>query len=377
MVIGTPTEIKNSERRVGLTPVGVRELIRAGHDVIIQQGAGLGAGITDEDYEAAGAKIVPTAADVYGQADLVVKVKEPQAPERAMLRPGQILFAYLHLAPDPEQTADLVASGATAVAYETVTSPRGGLPLLAPMSEVAGRLSVQAAAWSLEATHGGSGMLIGGVPGVAPAKVVIVGGGVVGKNAAQIAVGMGGDVTVLDRDLGVLDHISERFGATVRTIYSTTSTLEEYVVDADVVIGAVLVRGARAPRLVTAEMVKQMRPGSVLVDVAIDQGGSFETSHATTHTDPVYTVDGVVHYAVANMPGAVPKTSTHALTNATLPYVLELASRGLDALLANEHLRNGLNVHAGQVTEAHVAEGLGYEYVDPILALRPSSHVSQ
>lgn len=370
MLVGTPTEIKNSERRVGLTPVGVRELIRAGHDIIIQQGAGLGAGITDEDYEAVGAKIVPTAADVYGQADMVVKVKEPQATERAMLRAGQILFAYLHLAPDPEQTVDLVASGVTAVAYETVTSPLGGLPLLAPMSEVAGRLSVQAAAWSLEATHGGSGMLIGGVPGVAPAKVVIIGGGVVGRNAAQIAVGMGGDVTVLDRDLAVLDHISERFGATVRTIYSTTSTLEEYVVDADVVIGAVLVRGARAPRLVTAEMVKQMRPGSVLVDVAIDQGGAFETSHATTHTDPVYTVDGVVHYAVANMPGAVPKTSTYALTNATLPYVLELASNGLQALTANEHLRDGLNVHAGRVTEPHVAEALGYDYVDPLVALR-------
>ncbi len=369
MIVGTPTEIKDSERRVGLTAIGVRELSRAGHTVLIQSGAGAGAGIPDEDYEAAGAKIVAGATDLFAEAEMIVKVKEPQAVERALLRPGQLLFAYLHLAPDAEQTRDLVASGATAVAYETVTSDRGGLPLLAPMSKVAGRMSVQAAAWSLEATHGGSGMLLGGVPGVAPAKVVVIGGGVVGENATQIAVGMGADVTVLDRDLDVLERLSQRFGTTIRTIYSTTATLEEYVLDADVVIGAVLVRGARAPRLVTAQMVREMRPGSVLVDVAIDQGGAFETSHPTTHSDPVYIMDDVVHYAVANIPGAVPRTATYALTNATLPYVLGLAGGGLEAVRANLHLQNGLNVHAGHVTEPHVADSLGYEYVEPAIAL--------
>lgn len=369
MIVGTPTEIKDSERRVGLTAIGVRELTRAGHTVLIQSKAGAGAGITDGDYEAAGAKIVSTAADLFNQAELIVKVKEPQAVERAMLRPGQLLFAYLHLAPDADQARDLMASGASAIAYETVTSARGGLPLLAPMSQVAGRMSIQAAAWSLEATHGGSGMLLGGVPGVPPAKVVVIGGGVVGENATQIAVGMGADVTVLDRDLDVLERLSQRFGATVHTIYSTTATLEEYVLDADVVIGAVLVRGARAPKLVTASMVRQLRAGSVLVDVAIDQGGAFETSRPTTHSDPIYAVDDVVHYAVANIPGAVPKTSTYALTNATLPYVLELAGAGLEALRTNPHLQNGLNVHAGHITEPHVAESHGYDYLEPRTAL--------
>jgi len=369
VIVGTPAEIKDSERRVGLTAIGVRELSAVGHIVIVESGAGLGAGISDSDYENAGAKIVSSAADVFGEAELVVKVKEPQSVERAMLRPDQMLFTFLHLAPDLPQTRELIDSGATAIAYETVTSRRGGLPLLAPMSKVAGRISIQAAAWSLEATHGGSGMLLGGVPGVAPAKVVIIGGGVVGENAAQIAIGMGADVTILDRDLDVLEHLSQRFGAAVRTIYSTTSTLEEYVLDADVVVGAVLVRGAKAPRLVTAKMVAQMRQGSVLVDVAIDQGGAFETSHATTHSDPVYIVDGVVHYAVANMPGAVPRTSTYALTNATLPYVLKLAANGLDALRADDHFRAGLNVHAGAITEPHVAAAHDLEYADPAMAL--------
>jgi alanine dehydrogenase len=369
VIVGTPTEIKDSERRVGLTAVGVRELTAHGHTVLIQSGAGVGAGVSDRDYENAGGKIVTNPDDVFAEAEMIVKVKEPQAVERAMLRPEQLLFTYLHLAPDADQTRELIDSGATAIAYETITSARGGLPLLAPMSKVAGRLSVQAAAWSLESTHGGAGMLLGGVPGVAPAKVVIIGGGVVGENAAQIAIGMGADVTVMDRDLDVLEHLSQRFGAAIRTIFSTKATLEDYVLQADVVIGAVLVRGARAPRLVTAEMVKAMHPGSVMVDVAIDQGGAFETSHATTHRDPVYLVDDVVHYAVANMPGAVPKTSTYALTNATLPYVLGLADRGLDALRNDEHFRNGLNVHAGHVTEPHVADTHGYAFIDPATAL--------
>lgn len=369
MIIGVPTEIKDSERRVGLTAAGARELDAAGHSVLVQAGAGEGAGISDADYEGAGAKLVATAAEVFERADLVVKVKEPQAVERAMLRPDQILFTYLHLAPDAAQTADLVDSGATAIAYETVVSPTGGLPLLAPMSKVAGRLSIQAAAWSLESTHGGAGMLLGGVPGTAPAKVTIIGGGVVGENAAQIAIGMGADVTVLDRNLDVLEHLSQRFGASIRTIYSTAHSLDEYVLDADVVIGAVLVRGAKAPKLVTAEMIAAMRPGSVVVDVAIDQGGAFETSHPTTHSDPIYEVDGVVHYAVANMPGAVPRTSTWALTNATLPYVMKLAGSGLDALRTDTGFREGLNVHRGQVTERHVAATHGYDHVEALAAL--------
>lgn len=367
MIIGVPTEVKDSERRVGLTPTSVRELTGAGHTVMVQAGAGVGAGAPDAAYEGVGAKILDTAAEVFERADMIVKVKEPQAPERDMLRAGQIIFTYLHLAPDPAQTADLVASGCVAIAYETVTSPHGGLPLLSPMSKVAGRLSVQAAAWSLESTHGGAGMLLGGVPGVAPAKVVVIGGGVVGENATQIAIGMGADVTVLDRNVEVLERLDKRFGAQIRAIYSTAHALEEYVLDADVVIGAVLIPGARAPKLVTAEMVAEMRPGSVLVDVAIDQGGAFETSHATTHSDPVYLVDDVVHYAVANMPGAVPKTSTYALNNSTLPYVLEIAEHGADAaMLRNEHLRNGLNVYKGSVTEPHVARDQGYEYAAPL-----------
>ncbi len=369
MIIGVPTEIKNSERRVGLTAAGARELTAAGHTVLVQSNAGAGAGISDGEYREAGADLPEDPAEVFERAELIVKVKEPQAVERAMLAPGQLLFTYLHLAPDLVQTEELVASGATAIAYETVTSPAGGLPLLAPMSTVAGRLSIQAAAWSLEATHGGAGMLLGGVPGTAPAKVAIIGGGVVGENAIQMAVGLGADVTVLDRDLMVLDRLSQRFGPAISTIYSTAAALDEFVLDADVVIGAVLVRGSAAPKLVSAEMVGQMRRGSVLVDVAIDQGGAFETSHATTHTDPIYEVEGVVHYAVANMPGAVPKTSTSALTNATMPFVMALARDGLNALRNDPAFLNGLNVHAGVVTEPHVAAAHGQEYVKPLAAL--------
>jgi alanine dehydrogenase len=367
VIVGVPTEVKDSERRVGLTPTSVRELTAAGHAVMIQSGAGLGAGASDAAYEGVGAKILDTATEVFERADMIVKVKEPQPQERPMLRRDQVIFTYLHLAPDPDQTADLVDSGCIAIAYETVTSPTGGLPLLSPMSKVAGRLSVQAAAWSLESSHGGAGMLLGGVPGVAPAKVVVIGGGVVGENATQIAIGMGADVTVLDRNVDVLERLDKRFGAQIRAIYSTAAAVDEYVHDADVVIGAVLIPGASAPKLVTAEMVAAMRTGSVLVDVAIDQGGVFETSHATTHTDPIYIVDGVVHYAVANMPGAVPRTSTYALNNSTLPYVLELAAHGADAaLLRNEHLRNGLNVYKGAVTEPHVAREQGYDYQAPL-----------
>lgn len=361
--VGLPKEIKNHEQRVGLTPASVYELTRRGHSVLVETNAGVGIGATDADYQAAGADIATDAAAVFSTADMIIKVKEPQAVERAMLREGQTLFTYLHLAPDPDQTKDLVDSGATCIAYETVTDDRGGLPLLAPMSKVAGRMSITAAANYLQKPNGGAGLLIGGVPGVPAAKVVIIGGGVVGQHAAEMAIGLGGDVAILDRSNAVLDHCSARWGAAVTTVYSTLDALERYVADADVVIGAVLVHGDKAPKLVTAEMVRGMKKGSVLVDVAIDQGGAFETSHATTHQDPVYIVDDVVHYAVANMPGAVPNTSTYALNNATLPFTLALADMGPKAaMMAFPHLQNGLNVSGGQVTEPHVADALGYVF---------------
>lgn len=370
MRVGVPTEIKTLEQRVGLTPTSVRELVSRGHEVMVQSDAGAGIGAADADYVASGAIVGADASEVFEFAKLVVKVKEPQAIERAMLRPDHVLFTYLHLAPDAAQTTDLVASGATCIAYETVTDRKGGLPLLAPMSMVAGRMSIQAAANALEAPHGGSGLLMGGVPGVAPAKVAIIGGGVVGSHAAEMAIGLGADVSLLDRDLDVLDEISARFGSSIKPIYSTSASLEELVEDADVVIGAVLVKGARAPRLVTADNVKRMRSGSVLVDVAIDQGGCMETSRATTHAEPTYLVDDVVHYCVANMPGAVPKTSTYALNNSTLPFVLALADKGAPAALKEDaHLLNGLNVIDGKITEIAVAKALDYDYVEPLAAL--------
>ena len=366
VLVGTPTEMKNAEKRVGLTPASARELVAHGHEVMIQAGAGVGIGATDDDYRAAGARMVDTAAEIFERADMIVKVKEPQADERAMLREGQILFAYLHLAPDPEQTRDLVASGAICVAYETVTDDRGGLPLLAPMSQVAGRMSVQAGAHALESAQGGAGVLLGGVPGVHSGQVVVLGGGVVGENAIEMAVGLGALVTVLDRSIAALDRLSHRFGATLETIYSTRTAVEDLVAVADLVIGAVLVKGSRAPKLVTREMLGTMRTGSVLVDVAIDQGGCFETSHPTTHADPTFVIDGIVHYCVANMPGAVPRTSTYALNNATLPFILALADLGpATAMSRDHHLRNGLNVAHGLVTEPAVAESLGYEYSEP------------
>jgi alanine dehydrogenase len=370
VLVGTPTEIKAAERRVGLTPDSARELVTHGHEVVVQRGAGDGIGAPDSAYEAIGARLVDTAEEVFDDAELIVKVKEPQAGERALLRGHHLLFTYLHLAPDPAQADDLVASGATCLAYETVTDRHGHLPLLAPMSKVAGRMSVQAGAHCLESPSGGAGILIGGVPGVPAARVVVLGGGVVGENAVQMALGLAASVTVVDRDVAVLDHLSARFGPQLGTVYSTRAAVEDLVLGADLVIGAVLVRGARAPHLVTAEMVKHMRPGSVLVDVAIDQGGCFETSHPTTHDDPTFVVDDVVHYCVANMPGAVARTSAHALNNATLPHVLALADRGLHgALAADPHLRDGLNVHAGQITEAAVADALGRKHVPVEVAL--------
>ena len=370
MLVGVPREIKNAERRVGLTPASVRELVAHGHEVMVEASAGAGIGASDAEYVTAGASIAVGAAEVFGAADLIVKVKEPQAVELAMLRPEQVLFTYLHLAPDPDQTAGLVASGAICIAYETVTDSHGGLPLLAPMSQVAGRMSIQAGAHCLESAQGGAGVLLGGVPGVEAGKVVVIGGGVVGENAIEMAIGLDAAVTVLDRDVHVLDRLSRRFGSALATVYSTRTAIDDHVADADLVVGAVLVKGSRAPHLVSADMVRQMRAGSVLVDVAIDQGGCFETSHATTHESPTYVVDDVVHYCVANMPGAVPRTSTHALNNVTLPFVLALADKGArDALLADPNFLGGLNVCRGQVTETAVAEALGYGHVDPAAAL--------
>jgi alanine dehydrogenase len=370
MRVGCPREIKDHEYRVGLTPGSVREYVAHGHQVLVETGAGLGIGADDGAYQAAGARIVGSAADIFAQSDMVVKVKEPQAAEWRQLRRGQILYTYLHLAPDAEQTRGLVESGVTAVAYETVTDDHGGLPLLAPMSEVAGRLAIQAGATALQKAHGGRGILLGGVPGVLPAKVTIVGGGVVGLNAAKMAVGLGADVTILDRSLPRLRQLDDIFAGRVRTRFSTIEALEDEVFTADLVIGAVLIPGAAAPKLVTREMLSGMKSGAVIVDVAIDQGGCFETSRATTHSDPTYEVDGVIHYCVANMPGAVPITSAHALNNATLSHGLKLADHGLKAIAEDRHLRAGLNVHQGRVTNKAVAEALGYEAVEPQAALK-------
>ncbi|MBA4344227.1 MAG: alanine dehydrogenase [Methylibium sp.] len=364
MRIGCPKEIKNHEYRVGLTPASVHELVQHGHQLLVQSGAGAAIGLSDEQYVAAGAEIAPDAASVFGRSEMIVKVKEPQPQECAMLREGQILYTYLHLAPDPEQTAALVKSGAVCIAYETITGPGGGLPLLAPMSEVAGRMSIQAGAAHLEKSKGGMGVLLGGVPGVAPAHVVVIGAGVVGTHALQMAVGMGARVTVLDKNVDRLRQLDLVYGNRISTLYSSAHALEEAVLAADLVIGGVLIPGAAAPKLVTRQMVSRMRKGAVVVDVAIDQGGCFETSHATTHADPTFVVDGVVHYCVANMPGAVARTSTFALNNATIGHALALADKGWQqALKDNAHLRAGLNVALGKVCYEAVAQSLGYAYV--------------
>ncbi|MGH1358951.1 MAG: alanine dehydrogenase [Burkholderiaceae bacterium] len=363
MLIGTPKEIKNHEYRVGLTPESVTELAAHGHQILVEAGAGSGIGADDIQYQQAGATIVDSASEVYARADMVVKVKEPQPGERAMLREGQILYTYLHLAPDPKQTEDLLASGVIGIAYETVTDKTGGLPLLKPMSQVAGRMSIQAGATALEKSHGGRGVLLGGVPGVAPGKVLVIGGGVVGFNAAQMAVGVGADVTILDRDPEVMERIGIHFGASAKTRFSNRANLAEVVAAADLVIGAVLIPGAAAPKLVSREMLATMKPGAVLVDVAIDQGGCFETSRATTHEDPTYVVDGIVHYCVANMPGGVARTSTYALNNVTLPHSLRIADKGWSQALRDDpHLQNGLNIWRGHVTCEPVAQALNHTY---------------
>lgn len=371
MLIGVPKEIKNHEYRVGLVPSSVRELMHNGHKVIVETCAGAGIGFSDRDYKAAGASIVGSAAEVFGKAEMIVKVKEPQPKECKMLQKGQLLYTYLHLAPDPQQTEGLIKSGATAIAYETVTSPKGGLPLLAPMSEVAGRMSVQVGAHYLEKAQGGAGILLGGVPGVRAANVAVIGGGISGTHAVRMAMGMEAQVTVIDRSLDRLRQLDEIFGAKLNTIYSTVDAIEHYVTSSDLVIGAVLIPGAAAPKLVTRKMMKQMRPGSVVVDIAIDQGGCFETSHATTHADPVYVVDGVTHYCVANMPGAVARTSTIALNNATLPFAVALANKGYKRALAEDpHLLNGLNIHDGKVAHKAVAEALKLKFTPAQEALR-------
>ena len=361
MRIGVPTEIKCNEFRVGLVPGSVRELTARGHEVVVQSGAGAGIFADDADYEKAGARILPTADAVFAEAEMIVKVKEPQAVEVARLKPAQILFTYLHLAPDPEQARGLLASGATAIAYETVTDAAGGLPLLAPMSEVAGRLAIEAAAIALRRPTGGRGVLMGGVPGVRPAKVVVLGGGVVGTHAARMAAGLGADVSIIDRSLPRLRQLDELFEGRVRTLASTMDIIETEVLGADVVVGAVLVAGASAPKLVTRDMLTRMKRGAVLVDVSIDQGGCFETSRPTTHDNPTFEVDGVIHYCVANMPGAVPVTSAQALNNATLPFVIKLASKGLAAFDDDKHLAAGLNVRDGRIMHAAVASSLGFD----------------
>lgn len=371
MKIGCPTEIKPQEFRVGMTPDAAREAVNHGHTVYMQQGAGLGAGFTDADYQLAGAVVLDTADEIFAQSDMIVKVKEPQAAERKMLREGQLLFTYLHLAPDPAQTRDLLASGCSAIAYETVTDSHGGLPLLAPMSEVAGRLAPQVGAWTLQKANGGRGVLMGGVPGVAPAKVVVIGGGVVGTHAAKVAAGMGADVTVLDRSLNRLRYLDDVFGRSFKNRYATAGATAELVRDADLVIGAVLIPGAAAPKLVSRADLADMKPGAALVDVAIDQGGCFETSKATTHAEPIYEVDGIMHYCVANMPGAVARTSTLALGNATLPFLLNLADKGWKKACADDpHLLKGLNVHAGRLTYEAVGKALGLDVISPETALQ-------
>ena len=374
MRIGVPKETKTDEYRVGLVPESVRELSASGHEIFVETNAGIGINASDDDYRKFGAKILGTPQEVFECADMIIKVKEPLAPERALLRENQILFTYLHLAPDPEQTSDLVNSGAVCIAYETITDDKGGLPVLAPMSKVAGRMAVQEGAWCLERPHGGTGMLLGGVPGVEPAKVVIIGGGVVGTHSTHIAVGMGADVWVLDRNLSVLDNHWMQFGRSTNGVFSTRSMLEKHVIDADLVIGAVLIPGGSAPKLVTEDMIREMRPNSVVVDVAIDQGGCFETSRATTHSDPTYVVHDVIHYCVANMPGAVPKTSTYALNNVVLPFASMIANLGYkDALLRDPNLMAGLNVCHGKVTYKEVATALNYDYTPAEDALAASS----
>ncbi len=364
MLIGVPKEIKNHEYRVGMTPGSVRETVDHGHQVVVETGAGAAIGLSDEQYAAAGAKIAATPQEIFAAADMIVKVKEPLPQEYALLRAGQILFTYLHLAPDPEQTAALVKSGAICIAYETVTSPNGGLPLLAPMSEVAGRMAIQAGAVHLEKSRGGMGILLGGVPGVAPAHVVIIGAGVVGTNALQMAAGLGARVTVLDRNVDRLRQLDMAYGNRISTLYSNAQSLEEAVLSADVVIGGVLVPGAAAPKLVTRDMVMRMKKGAVMVDVAIDQGGCFETSRPTTHAEPTFMLEGVVHYCVGNMPGAVARTSAFALNNATIPHTLALADKGWQQALRDDaHLRNGLNVCQGRVTFDAVARVHGYDYL--------------
>jgi len=373
MRVGVPSEIKVHEYRVGLTPGAVREYVAHGHQVVVQSGAGAGIMASDDAYRAAGAEIAATAAEIFAGCDMVVKVKEPQPNEWVQLRRGQLLFTYLHLAPDPEQAKGLIASGCTAIAYETVTDDRGTLPLLAPMSEVAGRLAIEAAGQAMRRSEGGAGILLGGVPGVPAGRVTVLGGGVVGTHAARMAVGLGAEVTIVDRSIPRLRQLDEMFNGRVRTRYSTLETIDYEVSIADAVIGAVLIPGASAPRLVTREMLKHMKPGSVLVDVAIDQGGCFETSRPTTHADPTYVVDGIIHYCVANMPGAVPQTSAAALNNATLPYGLALANKGVAALESSTEtgrgLLAGLNVHEGKVTSQAVAESLNLEFVAPATAL--------
>ena len=362
MRIGCPREIKNREYRVGLTPESAKELVKHGHEVWVETEAGLGIGASDAEYRAAGAQIHPDPEILFAECEMIVKVKEPQPHERAMLREGQILYTYLHLAPDPEQTADLVKSGVTAIAYETVTGEGGTLPLLKPMSQVAGRMSIQAGATALEKAHGGRGVLLGGVPGVMPGKVIVIGGGVVGFNAAQMAAGLGADVTIMDRSPEVLERVGTHFESRAKTRFSNHANLEESVCEADLIIGAVLIPGAAAPKLVTRDMLRCMKPGAVLVDVAIDQGGCFETSHPTTHDNPTFVVDGIVHYCVANMPGAVSRTSTYALNNVTLPHALRIADLGWkEAMRTDPHLAQGLNVYDHRVTYPAVAEELGYE----------------